>query len=227
MSAAMSYLTLGQLLVDRPARLGVFERFKINCFCNGRTPLGRACVEAGADSTAVSAALAGAAQDAKALYTALDTVIRHLAEVHHAPMRREMKRMKGLLQQAVKKQGKQFPRWTAVLSAYIEWAEHMDEHMKMEEDGVFAMCRAIIAGRRNEVKPGALAEQVRAMLDEHGAGGNETEELRAAARDYAVPEGACEEYREAMAGLRALEDDLHRHMYEENLILFPMALAAQ
>jgi regulator of cell morphogenesis and NO signaling len=225
----MSYLTLGQLLVDRPGRLDVFERFKINCFCNGRAPLGRACAEAGVDSAEVSAALAGvgAANDAKSLHAALEKVIRHLDEMHHVPMRREMDRVKGLLGRAVKRQGKQFPQWASVLAAYSEWAEHMDEHMKEEEDGVFTMCRAIIAGRRSDVKPGALAEQVRAMLEEHGEGGNETEELRSSVHDYAVPDGACDEYREAMAGLRDLEDDLHRHMYEENLILFPMALAAQ
>lgn len=222
-------MTLGQLLVECPARLAVFERFGVDCFCAGRMSLGPACAARGVDPAAVSSALLAVdgSDDRRALYVALDKIIRHLDEVHHGPMRREMTRLEGLLERSVEKQGARFPHWASVLAAYSEWAGHMDGHMREEEEGVFTMCRAIIAGRHDDVKPGAVAANVRAMLDEHGSGGNETEQLRAAARDYAVPDGACDEYRSAMAGLCAMEADLHRHMYEENMILFPMALAAQ
>jgi regulator of cell morphogenesis and NO signaling len=228
-SSGLFYLTLGQLLIERPARLAVFERFGLDCFCGGRVPLARACAALGVDPTTVADALSAVnGHDAvRTLHAALDQVIRHLEESHHATMRRDMLRCKALLERAVEKQGTQHPQWASVLAAYADWAEHMDEHMKEEEDGVFAPCRAIIEGRRAELKPGALADSVRAMLDEHGAGGNETEQLRAATRDYAVPPDACDEYRDAMTALQAMEADLHRHMHEENMILFPMALAAQ
>src|SRR5687768_15762129 len=158
-AAELKYMTLGQLLVECPARLAVFERFGLDCFCAGRLSVGNACAARGVDPVAVSAALLAVdgPDDGRALHVALNKIIRHLDEVHHAPMRREMARLGGLLERAVGKQGGRFAHLARVLAAYSEWARHMDEHMREEEDGVFAMCRAIIAERHDEVKRGAVA----------------------------------------------------------------------
>jgi regulator of cell morphogenesis and NO signaling len=45
--------------------------------------------------------------------------------------------------------------------------------------------------------------------------------LREAADDYEPPTWACNTYRAMLDGLRELEADIHRHIHEENNILFP------
>ena len=48
--------------------------------------------------------------------------------------------------------------------------------------------------------------------------------LRSLTGGYAVPADACNSYRSMLERLAALEADTHRHVHEENNILFPRAV---
>ena len=71
---------------------------------------------------------------------------------------------------------------------------------------------------------GTVANPVRMMEHEHDIAGNALARNRELTCDYAVPADACNTYRAALDGLRALEVDMHRHVHKENSILFPKAV---
>src|SRR4051794_3221958 len=87
--------TIGELVVQRPARARVFEQFGIDYCCGGRKPLSQTCRDKGIDLAAVEAALTKADQEpttddrdwAKASLTELAD---HVVGTHHDFLRREL-----------------------------------------------------------------------------------------------------------------------------------------
>ena len=51
--------------------------------------------------------------------------------------------------------------------------------------------------------------------------------LRLLTNDYTAPESACTSHRLAFSLLKELDDDLVQHLYLENDILFPKAIAME
>jgi regulator of cell morphogenesis and NO signaling len=52
-------------------------------------------------------------------------------------------------------------------------------------------------------------------------------EIRAAARDFRLPEDACMSFRALYRALEDFEKDLHQHIHLENNVLFPRAVALE
>src|SRR4051794_1933326 len=85
--------TVGQYVVERPARARVFESFGIDYCCGGKKALDKTCQDKGIDLAAVLAALEAAdvqntpSQDwSKATLTELAD---HIEQVHHQYLKRE------------------------------------------------------------------------------------------------------------------------------------------
>jgi regulator of cell morphogenesis and NO signaling len=62
------------------------------------------------------------------------------------------------------------------------------------------------------------------MMRDHEKAGKEMQQIRDLSSGYTLPEGACMSYRALYDGLRDFEQDLHRHVYLENNILFRRAV---
>ena len=65
------------------------------------------------------------------------------------------------------------------------------------------------------------------MLHEHDEVANGLARLRTLTAGYEPPVDACNSYRAMLDRLRTLEHDTHRHVHEENNVLFPRALALE
>ena len=63
--------------------------------------------------------------------------------------------------------------------------------------------------------------------DEHDNAGDALSRLRELTQGFIAPAEACNTWRVMLDGLHALEQDLHQHIYKENSILFPRALARE
>ncbi len=65
------------------------------------------------------------------------------------------------------------------------------------------------------------------MKADHDKLGKLLSEIREQARDFALPEDACETWRALYEGLKEFEKDTHLHIHKENNILFSMAIEAE
>ena len=65
------------------------------------------------------------------------------------------------------------------------------------------------------------------MLHEHDEVAAGLARLRTLTPGYEAPADACNSYRAMLDRLRTLEIDTHRHVHEENNVLFPRALALE
>lgn len=66
---------------------------------------------------------------------------------------------------------------------------------------------------------------ISAMMREHDSAGLLLAEMRDLSADFTPPAGACPTFHAYSQGLREFEADLHQHIYIENSVLFPRALA--
>jgi regulator of cell morphogenesis and NO signaling len=217
--------TVGGLVAERPGWARVFEELGIDYCCGGQRTLQEACERRGLSYDAVLRRLAAA--DAEEVtsepdWTAapLAVLCDHIVHAHHEFLRRELPRVGRLLIKVAGVHGDRHPELFRVEALFGPFAHDMDRHMAKEEQVLFPLVKRLAAGEPVGMNPLA---PIQVMEAEHDQAGAALAEMRRLADDFRPPEGACASYRAALAGLHAIEQDLHRHVHKENNILFPRA----
>lgn len=218
------------LVLEEPSRARVFERFGIDYCCGGKTPLEDACVERGLDVEVVLAALAEPLtrgdEDVDWTSASVSELVEHIVGRHHAYLREELPPLGALVEKVARAHGDAHSELADVQRTFLAVADELAEHMQKEEQVVFPACIALEEGARSPV-PGSLASPIAVMLHEHDEVGSGLARLRALTSGYEPPGDACNSYRAMLDRLHTLELDVHRHVHEENNVLFPRALALE
>lgn len=223
---------VGRLVVERPDRAEVFERFGIDYCCEGRVALGDACARQGVSTEAVLAALAAAdaeppdpsACDASTLDTA--ALIDRLVGVHHDFLWRELAPLGALAHRVAAAHREEHPELGRLARAYDCFREDMEVHMRKEEEILFPALRELASGRAPPSPlQGDLHLPLLAMEGDHVRSEQSLRYFRKATGGYLPPEDACDAWRALLERLRRLERDLHRHVHLENEILHARARA--
>ena len=217
--------TVGELVAERPGWARVFEEFGIDYCCGGRRTLREACERRRVSPDAVlrrlaAADAAGAAPEPDWTAAPLATLADHIVHAHHEFLRRELPRVGALLTRVAGVHGETHPELFRVVALFDPFARDLDHHMAKEEFVLFPMVKRLAAGEATDHDPLA---PIRAMEAEHDQAGAALAEIRRLTDGFRPPAGACASYRAALAGLHAIEQDLHRHVHKENNILFPRA----
>lgn len=226
-SNMLAILTLGQLIADRPCRAQVLSRFGIEPWCHGRKNLPRLCAEKAMNLNDVLQALQASDQsgkpcDANCARAVLPQLIDHIEATHHAYTRQALPNIHCLISQTLEHDAAHCPRLPRLRDTFATFQAQLHEHLAKEERILFAACRNL-AG--HSITRRQFNQAMQEMLDEHGASSHSMESLRTLADDYTPPPAASPACHSLYGSLRNLEDDLHRHVFEENNILTPLALA--
>ena len=83
------------------------------------------------------------------------------------------------------------------------------------------------AGENASACFGTVQSPIRVMEAEHEAVGGMLADLRAFTKAYTVPADGCASFQALYDGLRNLEADTHLHIYLENQLLHPRAVALE
>jgi regulator of cell morphogenesis and NO signaling len=207
--------TLAQLVVERPGRYRILRELGLDFCCGGRKTLSQACSEQGLDAGSAARSLAEAENLSDDAADAIRGIADHIDHVHHTFVRQALPRLRDLL--AAESADPRIARIRPLVER-LE-AELMD-HLLDEERTVFIFARS--AG--HAAPDPRLSAQINTMIQEHDDSGHGLERIRHLTNDYAAapedPQGYCA----VMEALRELDADMHRHVYEENNLLFPLAL---
>jgi regulator of cell morphogenesis and NO signaling len=223
---------VGRLVVERPARAEVFERFGIDYCCQGRLPLDEACERHGVSTAAVLVALAAADAeppdptecDARSMDTA--ALIDRVVAVHHDFLWRELAPLGALAQRVAAAHCTEHPELVRLARAYECFREDMEVHMRKEEDVLFPALRELSSGRAlPSLLQGDLHLPLLAMEGDHECAEQSLRYFRKVTGGYLPPADACDAWRALLERLRRLERDLHRHVHLENEILHARARA--
>ncbi len=222
--------TVGQLVVERPSRARVFERFGIDFCCGGKIPLGEACAKRELDTEKVVGALeeadstVGDTDEPDWTRAALSELIAHILERHHAYLRVELPRLAQIVAKVHAVHGERHPELADVHQTYDALRAELESHMMKEEQILFPLIEAMEAtGSIEGGHCGSVNNPISMMEHEHESAGTALARMRSLTGGFVPPEGACNTYRVMLDGLSELEADLHRHIHKENNILFPRA----
>lgn len=225
--------TVSELVVERPSRSRVFEELGIDYCCGGGVSLTEACAGAGLDPEEVLAELerreAGRTEEEVELARMdMGELVDHIVETHHAYLREELPRLSFLVDKVANAHGGAHPELLRLRGVFEGLRAELEDHTAKEERTLFPACRELEGvEERPAFRFGTVKNPITVMMKEHVDAGEGLSKIRELTRDYAVPEDACNTYRAMLDGLAELERDTHYHVFKENSVLFPRAVAAE
>jgi regulator of cell morphogenesis and NO signaling len=223
--------TLADLVRECPQRAGLFAQLGLDFCCHGRQSLAAACNERGLDLAEVCRQLDELPAESAAdnwhewpLARLADDIVAR----HHAYVRRELPRLRALCRTAQTTHGSSHPELLPLAEVLADLAQELDQHMFKEEHVLFPWVKQLELGTAVGAPPfGSVQNPIRVMEDEHRQAAEALERARVLTRNFTPPADACAAFEALFEGLRALDADLRLHIYKENHVLFPRALALE
>ena len=225
--------TVGQLACDLPVSIRVFEAWKIDYCCGGRTSLEDACAAVGKSVPEFIAAVEAAAKTPASnardwTLHSLRAVSADITRTYHTYTREELATLAPLGSKVLSVHGDRRPELAEVVALIHELTSDMLPHMLKEEQILFPYVEQLeIASENNTPAPipffGTVKNPVRMMMLEHDRVGELLERLRVTTSGYSAPESACFSYRELYRRLADFEQRTHEHIHIENNFYFPRA----
>jgi len=221
---------VGDIVLAWPQAMRYLEGQGVDYCCGGHRTLREACDAAGRDAGQILAGLEGLdtpTTDAPSprdwVSASLTELLAHIEATHHAYLRTELPRLGMLLEKVLNAHGGNHPELDEVFDLFQALAGDLMPHLMKEEQILFPFIRQMDAGRAAEACFASVQSPIRVMESEHEAVGAMLTQLRAHTGGYETPADGCATFRAFYDGLKALEADLHLHIYLENQILHPRA----
>jgi len=229
--------TVGELATELPTSIRVFETWKIDYCCGGRTPLPEACAAVGKNVEEFIAELMRAAavpDGAKRDWGAdtLTSMASNIVAMYHTYTREELQTLAPLAAKVLSVHGERRPELAEVVALVGDLTNDLLPHMLKEEQVLFpyvVQMEQAAAGQLAAPTPffGTVKNPVRMMMLEHDRVGELLARLRTVTGEYTPPESACFSYRELYRRLAEFELRTHEHVHIENNIYFPRAIALE
>ena len=216
--------TLGSIVAERPAAATILEGIGLDYCCGGGKTLAEACGERGLDPDTIAAVLdtVGADETGRSAHDVADASIgdlcEHIVAEHHRPLPTRLERISELLGKVVRAHGVQDPSVLRLQKRFEDARAALLDHMRVEEQQLFPACREL---ERVGASPELDRELIPHLEDDHGSTGAALADLRGIAGGYGPERAHCNTHRVLLHELSELELELHRHIHEENNILFP------
>lgn len=239
--------TVADIVSRSPVASTVFDKYKIDFCCGGNVSLETACESKGLSAatvlTEIQQSLKSSSSSSSSSKTMtndveshhdwlheenVDTIIDHIVETYHTPLKAEMVRLGNLMKKVANHHGPNHPELIEMQPITTALFDELVSHLMKEETILFPYMRDIYAKWMDDSMPapqahcGSVANPIRVMEQEHEHAGDALKALRELSKDYTVPEGGCNSYKALYQGLDQLEYDLHRHIHLENYVLHPL-----
>jgi regulator of cell morphogenesis and NO signaling len=226
--------TPGDLVAERPGRARVLDRLGIAYGCDATDPLESACRAQNLmlDHVLGQLALSDKAEplDGGRDWTGapMSDLIDNIVAEHHDYLREELPRLSRLLHKLATNHADRDPALPEIERVYSALRGEMESHLAKEEQILFPMIRQIEAGNvRAASHCGSVRNPIFVMEREHDGAKQALASLRSLTNDYTAPEWACNTHMAVIESLGTLEQDMFRHIFKEDVILFPTAVAAE
>ncbi|MEO8377055.1 MAG: iron-sulfur cluster repair di-iron protein [Candidatus Sumerlaeota bacterium] len=223
--------TVGELVLENPARAAVFEAHKIDYCCGGKKSLADACARRKVGVETVSEALNRCdasrekGEDLQWTNRRCADLIDHIVTAHHGYLRRELPRLSVLADKVARVHGEHAPDMITLATVVQSLRSELESHIDKEEQILFPFIKGLENGQASPFP--TIGIPISCMEHEHDDAGEALEKMSVLTNNYEPPTDACNSWRVLYHGLNELEADLHQHIHKENNILFPRALAME
>ena len=227
--------TISQLVIDHPRFISIFQKFKIDIRYAANLLLAEACATHGLNLQEFIEELEGSLREGKFLDEkdlvgyGIPELIGYILFTHHAYMEKELPRLEELFGEAVIVDGVEHPELLEIVPVFKEFKESMLWHMREEEKHLFPFFLLMVEGPNPSpaLDEEGIENLVHLFENEDEEIRLELERLRDKTRNYHIPEGVGQAYRDLFHDLSRMEIELNHHVRVENQILFPKVIAAE
>ncbi|MFN8008398.1 MAG: iron-sulfur cluster repair di-iron protein [Terriglobia bacterium] len=226
---------VGELAVEFPDAIPLFEGLGIDYCCGGDHSLEEACLASGVPPKEVIerietslASKEGVLRSKEWSREPLSELTAHIVNRHHGYVRDELRRLGVFLEKVCAAHGQNHPELLTIHELFSGLSEEMTMHMYKEENILFPyieLLEAATRGGRALTPPpfGTVQNPIHMMETEHEIAAQHLRGMREASGNFKVPPDGCTSYQILYKGLIDFEQDLHLHIHLENNILFPRA----
>lgn len=234
MTNANPQTRIGDLIKNQPEAMRYFESVGIDYCCGGHRPLGEACAAVGLDCDSVLKTLGSLPKPAEGSPSPADwekatltDLIAHIVPTHHDFLRTELPRLDKLVTKVLEVHGERHPEMERIYDLFQALTADLMPHLMKEEQILYPFIRSMESGQQGGACFGTVQSPIRVMEMEHEAVGAILAELRKLTNSYTAPADGCATFQALYQGLAGLEADIHLHIYLENQILHPRAIAME
>lgn len=217
----------------------VFQRHGIEYCCGGRWPLSIICENKGIELEDLRVELENAIRPLQVSSAlpfeewSIDFLTDYIMHVHHQYLRDNMPFIETHLERFVTGHSKKYPHLQELQKLFRDLQADIEPHLRQEEEVLFPYVRQIAhAYDDSEPYAGLLVRTLRKpvesiMNQEHEKIMQFLTRMRQLTHGYTPPENACVSHGVACSLLQELDNDLVQHLYLENEVLFPKAIAME
>lgn len=229
--STLKKMTLAQIVSKNYKAAKVFEKYDLDFCCKGNKPFTEACEEKGMNAEVVYNELLKAddlssGTDIRFDNWELDFLVEYIVNNHHQYVRQSIPVISGHAEKVVAAHGKNHPELIEISKIFTAVYKDLRQHLIKEEEILFPYIKYMVKVKNNLAKYekpyfGKIANPVMMMEAEHETAGDSLFEIRRLSGNYSIPQDACNTFAVFYKELKEFEEDLHRHVYIENNILFP------
>lgn len=217
----------------------VFKKYEIEFCCGGKWPLKMVCESRGLSLDGLLQELQQASRNISIPANLpfgewkVDFLTDYIVNVHHQYLRQSLPAISEQLKKFVEEHAKKYPRLPELEMQFGYLHRMLIPHLQQEEEIIFPYIRQIShAYESQESYASLLVRTLRKpvediMHQEHEVLDKVLNQFRTLTENYTPPEASCTSHRLSFAMLRELDDDLVQHVYLENQVLFPRAIAME
>ncbi len=227
-------MTLSEIVNKDFRTAQIFEKYNLDFCCGGNKSLSEVCFEKGLKSEQVLSEL----QNLEISYKRdsvrfdeweLDFLIDYIINNHHHYIRNITPLVSDLSAKVVAAHSANHPELIKISEIFSSLSKELNQHLMKEEQILFPYIKNLVNVKNNKSKfelPyfSTVANPIKMMEAEHISAGDEMNEIRELSKNYQIPQDACNTFKVFYNELKEFEEDLHKHVYLENNILFPKSI---
>jgi regulator of cell morphogenesis and NO signaling len=217
----------------------VFKKYGVEFCCGGKWPLQTVCQMKGIDMDELQHELKMATRNLQLPAFlpyhnwGIDFLADYIINIHHCYLKKTLPGLKSQLEFFVKEHGNKSPGLYLLQNSFLRLYNYILPHIEEEEEMIFPYIKQVAhAFESKESYAALLVKTLRKPVDqtmglEHEIVSGIIHHMRELTNNYTAPEKACTSHRVIFSKLKELDNDLVQHIYLENEILFPRALAME
>jgi len=234
-----SKLSVSEIVAKDYRTAEVFRRYGIGYCCGGKWPLDMACEMQGVDISALNRELKTAVRtihiSSQIDFASWDTdfLIDYIINVHHQYLKNALPQTQTALIDFAKEHAKKYVYIEDLEKQFDLLIKQLTASMKREEEVLFPYIRQVAHAHKDKQQYAVLlVKTLRKPVEDTMFKGHETVSdlilsIRKITNHYTTPENVCTSHKVVIAKLKELDNDIIQHLYLEQSILFPRAIAIE